>query len=83
MTTTAHQIADRAVICDIECEGISTQLDGQCWYDVRPMLDPREVCDDVAEMNRQALGYAIARGLVGVHRDHPHLLRIIDKDVPA
>lgn len=73
----AMQIADRAVIADIECDGVSEQLDGRRWYDTRPMLDPREQPADNVEMARQAIDYALGRGLAVRHPDHPHLLRII------
>jgi hypothetical protein len=73
----AHQIADRAVISDIETEAVG-QLDEQQrrWYDTRPMLDPREMCDDMVEMNTQALAYAHERGLISPHPQHAHLVRI-------
>lgn len=38
----AHKLADRAVVADIEGEGIpQTDEHGRTWYDTRPMLDPR------------------------------------------
>jgi hypothetical protein len=72
----AHQIADRAVICDIESEGIrQTDEQGRRWYDTRPLLDPREQPDDCIEMFRQALAYAHERGLISPHPQHAHLVR--------
>lgn len=74
----AHQLADRACICDIECDAWQTddEMGGPHWYDTRPMLDPRETCDDSIEMARQALQYAHERGLISPHPIHSHLVRI-------
>lgn len=74
----AHTLADRAVISDIECEGIAeTDAQGRKWYDTRPMIDPREQPDDAIEMALQALSYAHERGLIGPHPMHSHLVRIV------
>ena len=73
----AHQLADRAVITDIESAAHSQTDDhGRRWYDTRPMLDQREYPDDVVEMNRQALDYAHQRGLVSPHPQHSYLVRV-------
>lgn len=73
----AHQLADRAVICDIESEGhAQTDEHGRRWYDTRPMLDEREFPPDFVEMNRQALLYAHERGLVTTHPQQAHLVRL-------
>lgn len=78
----AHLLADRACIADIETNCIAQRPDeqGRRWYDTRPMLDPREMPDHLIDMNRQALDYARARGLVSAHPQLPHLVRIA-KDV--
>lgn len=73
----AHTLADRAVVSDIETEGVAqTDEHGRIWFDTRPMLDPREMPDDFIEMNRQALDYAHQRGLIRPHPSHAHLVRI-------
>lgn len=73
----AHQLADRAVVSDIESEAIrQTDEHGRTWHDTRPMLDERELPPDFVEMNRQALDYAHQRGLVSPHPQHAHLVRI-------
>ena len=70
-------LADRAVVADIETEGIAqTDEHARKWYDTRPMLDPRELPDDFVEMNRQALDYAHQRGLVSRHPQHAYLVRV-------
>jgi hypothetical protein len=70
-------LADQAAVADIECEGVpTTDEHGRTWYDTRPMLDPREVPEQVADMARLAIGYALHRGLASPHPAHAHLLRI-------
>ena len=70
------RIADAAVLADVESGAVPVHIDGARWHDTRPMLDPREHCDDVLEMTRLALGYAIARGLVERHAAQGHLVRV-------
>lgn len=73
----AHKLADRAVVADIEGEGIpQTDEHGRTWYDTRPMLDPREQPDDNIEMSLQAISYAHERGLISQHPVDTHLVRI-------
>ena len=68
-------IANRAVIADIETEGVRVDLgDGLRWYDTRPMFDPREHADEVIEMLRQAIAYAEAAGIAWRSADTPHLV---------
>lgn len=76
LTHMAYTLADRACICDIECNSVYAHLDGLRWLDIRAMTDPREMCDDVIEMHTQALAYAEARGLFTKHPEHAHLVRI-------
>ncbi len=71
----AMQIADAAVVADIESEGLS--VDGSAgWYDVRPMLSENEHSTQCIDMATQALRYAVMRGLAQRHPDHAHLVRI-------
>lgn len=73
----ARDLADRAVIADIETEGIATTDEqGTRWYDVRHLLDPREQPSECIDMFSQAVSYALARGLISVSSAAPHLLRI-------
>lgn len=77
----AHRIADAACIADLE-SGATPQTDahGQRWYDTRPMFDPREVPDTIADMYREALDYLILRRAVEAHPLHAHLVRITVRD---
>jgi hypothetical protein len=56
-------LADRAVISDIECQGVRDP-DDRAVYDLRPMFDEREAPPDFIEMSRQAVLYAVWRGLI-------------------
>lgn len=69
----AFLIANRAVVSDIESECVA--LEGG-WWDVRPMLDPREHSPEVVDMVREAIDYALASQLAVRHPQHAHLLRL-------
>jgi hypothetical protein len=70
------QIADRAVVSDIElCATWVAHLPGG-WYDTQPMLNEHEHSSPVIDMNAQALDYALMRGLIERHTGQAHLVRI-------
>jgi hypothetical protein len=73
----AFDIADRAVIADIEGECSAHCADGHRWYDLRPMLDLHEHAGPVIDMAQQAVVYALLRGLVVADTKHPHLVRVV------
>lgn len=79
MAALSLQIADRAVIGDIESEG--TKLTGDDpnagYWDISAMLNPNEQPPEVIDMNTQAIEYALERGLVRSHDVRPNLLRIV------
>ncbi len=75
LIASALAIADRAVIADIETEGISWGRKGDRIYDIRPLIDEREHSHETIDMAEQALGYAVARGLIVFERTH--LARIV------
>jgi hypothetical protein len=76
MLAIQRHLADASVIADIESTCDRILIAGTYWWDTRVMLDPREQCDDMLEMNRQALRYAQWRGLITPDPDAPHLVRI-------
>lgn len=69
-------IADRAAVADIESNAHAVRLETVRWYDVRPMLDEREQSPEGVDMNREALDYALMRGLIVRHHADAHLVRI-------
>jgi len=70
----ATAIAERAVVADIESEGVRVHLDGRTWWDTRPMTDPREHAPEVIGMADEAIRYAVGSGLASVHSNQPYLL---------
>jgi hypothetical protein len=70
------QIADRAVVSDIELSATCVPGESPRWYDTRPMLDDREHSSPIVDMNTQALDYALLRGLIVRHASQSHLVRI-------
>lgn len=78
MHLSAHRIAALAVVADIECNAVAVGPLSRRTYDVRPMLDAREHSPEELDMAREALGYALGRGLV-VRDDEaqPYLVRIV------
>lgn len=71
-------IANDAVICDIESEAHPVMLPDSIhkWWDVRPMVDPREHAPESVDMARRAIDYALSAGLAVRHPTEQHLLRI-------
>lgn len=72
----AFEIANRAVIEDIEAYAVKVQADTRIYWDTRPMTDAREHNPEVVDMATQALQYAIGAGLVGLHPQRPYLVTI-------
>lgn len=72
-------IADAAVVGDIESEAIGIDLedDERTWYDIRPMLDEREHAPPVIDQAVMALRYALSRGLISYHPTQAHLVRMV------
>lgn len=73
----AFRIANAALVADIEGEGtrVHERVDGR-WYDIRPMLDDREHSPEFIDMNREALDYGLAAGVITADASVPHLVRI-------
>ena len=80
----AVRIADRAVVADIQSFGVAVRSGGLRAWDCRPMVDAREHCEEVVDMAREAIVYAVARGLAVVDDPaQPYVLRIDDKRLEA
>lgn len=73
----AMLIANDAVIADIESNAHQhTDSDGRTWWDIRPMLDPREHAPQSIDMTAMAIDYAIDSGLAQRHPFARHLVRL-------
>jgi len=75
LESSARHIAERAVISDIESDGIAVEFDGVRYYDIRPLVDLREVPGELLDMASEALAYALGAGIFEAHPVHPYLLR--------
>lgn len=75
LETSRKRIAERAVISDIESEGIQVELGGVLYHDIRPMIDEREVPAEWIDMTSEAIAYALSEGLFEMHPEHRYLLR--------
>jgi hypothetical protein len=64
LVASALQLADRAVVCDVEDEGIRhPSPDSARVYDITTMFDPREHSSECLDMASQAIAYGVSRGL--------------------
>jgi hypothetical protein len=72
----AFEIANRAVIEDLESYAVKVQTDGRIWWDTRPMTNPHEHCAESIDMANEAIRYAVGAGLVGLHPQRPYLVTI-------
>jgi hypothetical protein len=74
------RLADRAVISDIEVLGERVYLHPhERWYDISALFSPQEYCAQSLDMHSEGLAWAVARGLVQPHADHPHVVRIVNQ----
>jgi hypothetical protein len=77
----AFAIAARAVVTDIESEGVRVGPQSERCYDVRPMLDEREHSPELIDQAREALAFAAAMRIVEIDAAMPHLVRIVARDL--
>jgi hypothetical protein len=76
LNASARRLACWHSVSDIELHGCPVVIDGQRWYDTRPMVDPREHSPECIDMGQEAINYALGHKLVQPHPDMPHLVRI-------
>lgn len=71
----ALRIADRSCVADIETQARPVaDAAGARWYDTRFMLDD---APEMAQMGREAIDYALARGMAVRDAQRRHLVRIV------
>jgi hypothetical protein len=73
----ALQIADTAVICDIECHGLRVGEPRQRLWDVAAMFNVHEQCPETMDIAEQAIAYGVARGLLRLEPNRAHVVRIL------
>ena len=77
----ALQIADQAVLCDIECEGRQIGAPSERRWDVSAMFDANEHSAQVIDMAEEGIAYAVSRGLVEIESRRRFTVRIL-RDLP-
>ena len=75
----ARKLAGMYLQSDVEtnCPVAIRSQDGAVWRDTRPMLDPREHCPQLLDINRAIINYGLAVGMLAAHPHTPHLVRVI------
>lgn len=73
----ALQIADQAVICDVECEGRSVGPSGDRRWDVSAMFNADEHSPEFMDMAEQGIAYGVARGILVIEPGVQHTVRIV------
>jgi hypothetical protein len=79
MVHLAFEIANRAVVEDIENYAVKEVTDGRIYWDTRPMTDPREHAPQSIDMATQAIRYALTAGLAAVHPQRPYLITLVGR----
>jgi hypothetical protein len=76
MVHLAFEIANRAVVEDIESYAVKEITDGRIYWDTRPMTDLRLNPPTSVDMATQAIRYALTCGLAAVHPQRPYLITL-------
>ena len=74
---TALQIADQAVICDVECHGQRVGQPAERRWDVSAMFCEHEHSPEAIDMAEQAVGYGLMRGLFELDTTRRWTVRIL------
>jgi hypothetical protein len=77
LVRSALQIADTAIICDIECEGRPSGPKHERRWDVSAMFDPNEHSPEIIDQAEQGIAYGLARGILALEVGIQHTVRIL------
>lgn len=80
LTEQAHdlqQAQDLSAVQLVERHAHPTDIDGHPWLDTRPARDLRNVTPTEADETEQALQHLQQRGLLVVHAQQQHLVRVV------
>lgn len=61
----------------------TVDADGRTWFDVRPLVDPRERSAHQIDIATEALELGTATGLLARHPEHQHLVRMLPRSAPV
>lgn len=75
----ALQIADQAVVCDIESEGRQIGAPSERRWDVSAMFDENEHSPEFLDMAEQGIAYGVMRGLLEMDTTRRWTVRILRK----
>lgn len=73
----ALQIADQAVLCDVETEGRQIGTPSERRWDVSAMFDENEHSPEFIDMAEQGIAYGVMRGLLGMDTKRRWTVRIL------
>ena len=73
----ALQIADQAVLCDIESEGLLIGPPSERRWDVSAMFDENEHSPEFLDMAEQGIAYGVMRGLLEMDTTRRWTVRIV------
>ena len=73
----ALQIADQAVLCDIESEGRLIGAPTERRWDVSAMFNVNEHTPEFLDMAEQGIAYGLMRGLLEMDNTRPWTVRIL------
>ena len=78
----ACALADRWAVAELEVGCASVFLpSGGGWLAVEPMLDQNRFGPEELAINREAIVWCLARGLVVQHPELPHLMQVVRRDL--
>lgn len=70
------RIGLQAVQDSLQTHGVPVQMPDGRWFDVRPMLDPREQSTEAIDKVVEVLSFGESMGLLQRHANLRHLLRL-------
>ncbi len=73
----AVRLAREKIAEDLETYAAACRIEGERWWDTRPLLDTREQPQECIDMAVQALDYGISTGMLQQHPTMPHIVRMV------
>lgn len=73
----AARLAREKIAEDLETYAAAVRIDGERWWDTRPLVDEREQPQECIDMAVLALDYALGTGFLKQHPTMPHVVRLV------